>query len=910
MNTEARQVARPVTHPCEGRAFILHPRRAGMFRPSSLILLLLAGCATHATTRPAANSEIALRPLERIAAPATLPSALPTSRPTAPAPLESLQLFAQARAAMDSNKAFAAIQLLDQAINLDPDSYELQMAMGKSAMGTTLRDRALPAYQKALQLRPAETEPWIQISRVYLQQDQTDMAIRHLRRAMLTPGYERGGESAIWTDFLLARALQQAGYDLASARAYEAVLIRMPNLSGMYRGPAELMQVLQNPDLLFFELSQIYGRLRQYPTALAAVEEAIEIVPGNAQYSLARARLLMLAGRGEQARQFMPEVVSRFGSDLEVMTLLREVYANSGGDPAAIAALRNRLLTSPGDMELGFTLADLLTATGDSKAAGQVLDSLVTRSGYGTPAVKRLFAFHDFHGQTRDAALLVIEATARHPDHLSEISPLMIRLTRFSRHDYLRLRDLQQMQVPNWAESARLFWVGRLAQVWGRDQLARSVLEKAVRQDTPFPPAYRALLNHYWSRRDWDEKRKMLSSHELATLAQMQGQLALAAELRGMIALNRKLPLEAARELQEAVRLGETDPDVQLGLATVQLLQGKATDAEQTLLRITEQFPQFEQSYAGLIDFYVKRRLLPSAMRTLQKWLANDPHNPSARLQQAMVLQAEGRAPLAERVLLDLFDDYADNAQVLGQLWQVYSNSDRVQQYIDLLERKRHGRPDIREVAEVLVDVYSQLQRSPEAMRVVQDMQRSAGNDPDLLYYVSNLYVRLEDQKDAQTVLEQVVKIDPGHSSACNDLGYYMADEGIDLPRAESLIRIAVREEPDNQAFLDSLGWVLYKQGRLEEAHKYLEQAIAQTVNPDAVVLDHLGDVLYRMGDKEHGRQRWTESQTQLEQFGELRGERQRVLLQLKNKLRQLEKNQPVQTAPMIQGPATEPVSR
>ena len=81
-------------------------------------------------------------------------------------------------------------------------------------------------------------------------------------------------------------------------------------------------------------------------------------------------------------------------------------------------------------------------------------------------------------------------------------------------------------------------------------------------------------------------------------------------------------------------------------------------------------------------------------------------------------------------------------------------------------------------------------------------------------YYLSNVYSSLGDIKKAEGELLKVLEANPPPSpqllaSANNDLGYLWADEGKNLDRAESMIRNAVRFEPNNAAYLDSLGWVL-----------------------------------------------------------------------------------------------------
>jgi Tfp pilus assembly protein PilF len=139
-----------------------------------------------------------------------------------------------------------------------------------------------------------------------------------------------------------------------------------------------------------------------------------------------------------------------------------------------------------------------------------------------------------------------------------------------------------------------------------------------------------------------------------------------------------------------------------------------------------------------------------------------------------------------------------------------------------------------------------------------------------------------------------------------------LADEGRDLEAAETMTRRAVDSEPRNASFLDSLGWVLYKRGRLDEARRTLTRAVelAEAPGPDPVVLDHLGDALYQLGDPAAAAEQWKraakrlgempESERQRDELGELR-------LRLDRKTRQADAGQPVSVAPVVEKPLRRP---
>ena len=92
-----------------------------------------------------------------------------------------------------------------------------------------------------------------------------------------------------------------------------------------------------------------------------------------------------------------------------------------------------------------------------------------------------------------------------------------------------------------------------------------------------------------------------------------------------------------------------------------------------------------------------------------------------------------------------------------------------------------------------------------------------------------------------------------------NYLGYMLADRNVRLDEAYQLIQKAVDLEPDNGAYLDSLGWVYFRQGKLTEAEQFLVKAVDLT-GQDPTVHDHLGDVYMKLGKTKEAIAQWTAS--------------------------------------------------
>ncbi|MFN4260528.1 MAG: tetratricopeptide repeat protein [Gemmataceae bacterium] len=135
----------------------------------------------------------------------------------------------------------------------------------------------------------------------------------------------------------------------------------------------------------------------------------------------------------------------------------------------------------------------------------------------------------------------------------------------------------------------------------------------------------------------------------------------------------------------------------------------------------------------------------------------------------------------------------------------------------------------------------------------------------DIRYSLSSVYSMAKDYPKAEEQLRLILEQDPNDATANNDLGYIMADQGKNLDEAEAMIRKAIELDVEekkagkrfhphddgieaNAAYLDSLGWVLFRQGRLADARRWLEKAAHMAGGQDdPIVWDHLGDVYFRL---------------------------------------------------------------
>ncbi|MCF8412587.1 MAG: tetratricopeptide repeat protein [Melioribacteraceae bacterium] len=96
---------------------------------------------------------------------------------------------------------------------------------------------------------------------------------------------------------------------------------------------------------------------------------------------------------------------------------------------------------------------------------------------------------------------------------------------------------------------------------------------------------------------------------------------------------------------------------------------------------------------------------------------------------------------------------------------------------------------------------------------------------------------------------EKALEIDSTNIVLLNNFAYSLSERGIKLERALSMVSVAVEKEPDNSAYLDTIGWIYYQMGDYELAKEYIEKAI-DIDGDSATQIDHLGDVYFKLGDK------------------------------------------------------------
>jgi tetratricopeptide (TPR) repeat protein len=359
---------------------------------------------------------------------------------------------------------------------------------------------------------------------------------------------------------------------------------------------------------------------------------------------------------------------------------------------------------------------------------------------------------------------------------------------------------------------------------------------------------------------------------------------------------------KAEQVLEKAARSKSTDPDFWLSLAELSsrnVLRDAGvllTEAElQRVGRLLERAAACAENDPAALskigDLYVLTRQTDKALPFYRKVVELKASYPQIREKLAGCLIETGQTDAAIEVIEDLVGVNPLSVAAYDQLTQLYLKSGHLQkalasarqalliepqmlprhlQVIDLLFKQKEYLSAATALAEArkrfpqagLLTYYhgvalSQIKHHEEAMRAFERALVEAGNSqPDLLnadFYFD--YGAAAEQAGqyvkASELFRKSIELDPSNAArSYNYLGYMWVERSENLDEAGQLIRRALEMEPANGAYVDSLGWLYFRQGKFEEALTELLRAAELLPEPDAVVFEHIGDACDKLGRK------------------------------------------------------------
>jgi tetratricopeptide (TPR) repeat protein len=202
----------------------------------------------------------------------------------------------------------------------------------------------------------------------------------------------------------------------------------------------------------------------------------------------------------------------------------------------------------------------------------------------------------------------------------------------------------------------------------------------------------------------------------------------------------------------------------------------------------------------------------------------------NASFRNAVRLYNSKRYAMALEELTGLSKDPASNPELCYYLGLCYTQLEQYDDALLYLEQVVTTDLNILHIYQsrmILSYIYTQTGRFKLAEFELESLLDSGYESAQV--YAAFGYVAYQSGRtaDALSHLNEALSLDPDNVNAMNSLGYIMAEEGKDLDRALLLCRRAVERRPENPSYLDSLGWVYFKLGRISEARASLRKALS-----------------------------------------------------------------------------------
>ena len=344
--------------------------------------------------------------------------------------------------------------------------------------------------------------------------------------------------------------------------------------------------------------------------------------------------------------------------------------------------------------------------------------------------------------------------------------------------------------------------------------------------------------------------------------------------------------------LEEARKAGQLRPDWEApALLEAQLLQKSSVDqAASFLTAYLKRYPAARETRLAYARLLVAQKRFGEARAEFQKLMAGAPDGTEVAFAVALLSLQLKDYDAAEKYLRGLIESpYRDKDGVrlyLGQVAEERKNlPEALRWYAEVGEGEQYVQAQIR-YAQVLakqgkldeargrlqdaaakdgqqrvqlVLAEAQLLRDANQPKTAFDLVGQAldrvPNNPELLYDYAMLAEKLERVDILEASLRKLIELRPEHAHAYNALGYSLADRNQRLPEARELIEKALQLAPEDSFIIDSMGWVLYRMGKLKDSLGYLRRAFAG--RPDPEIAAHLGEVLWAMGERAEAERVW-----------------------------------------------------
>jgi tetratricopeptide (TPR) repeat protein len=580
---------------------------------------------------------------------------------------------------------------------------------------------------------------------------------------------------------------------------------------------------------LYSELAAAYGNRGDYfNKAVESYRAALKADPSATFIAEELSDLYIQSGRLREAVLEAEDQLKQNPNDLNARRLLARIYTRLIGDQAntdqnmvkkAIEQFEKITEGAPKDIESWLMLGRLNKASQNSTEALKDFKKALELDADNEDAMTGLAMVYTDLGDNKAAADLLQKVAEKNPNPHSLINLAGV---------YEQLKDYQLA-----AEMLRR----ALQQQPGNAELKQMLAEDLIQTDQVEEAAklYQDLADE-----DPKDARSLL---RLAQIYRQKGNLAKAREV-----------------LDKAKGIDPGNIEIQYHDESLLEAEGKYSEAIKSLKSLLDATakktfnPEEKKFRAELLErlggAYRQTEQFGPAVETFrQAGELGTEYGPSAAAEIILTYQTEKDFPKAEAEAEAAYKKYPNDNTVRATRAGLLADMGKIDQAVAETRKLMDGKDDFKILLD-LADVYQKGKNWTEMAKTLDAADNLAKTDEEkvqVLFLRGAMFERQKKYTESEAEFRKVLAANPNHAATLNYLGYMMADRGVHLDEARDLIVKALDRAPNTAAYLDSLGWVLFRLNKLTEAEETLRQAI-DYMSRDATVHDHLGEVYLREG--------------------------------------------------------------
>lgn len=320
--------------------------------------------------------------------------------------------------------------------------------------------------------------------------------------------------------------------------------------------------------------------------------------------------------------------------------------------------------------------------------------------------------------------------------------------------------------------------------------------------------------------------------------------------------LNQKQAAQAF--LSEQLAINPDQPRLRLLLARLLFEAQAFSDARVQYQILHEIRPEDGEILFALAMLSIEQADFAQARLHLGRLVRTDQRVNQAQYYLGLVAEKTGDVALALREFAKVDGGY-EYLSAQGRIVELISVNQSLEDARSYLAKKKLAHNGLRSQFDLIEgQLLSRVDAEDALFEHLDEAIEAQAGDIPLLYFRAMSGQKYDRLDILERDLKQVLTLDPGNADAMNALGYTLADQTDRYDEAYVLIEKALRLKPEEPAFIDSMGWVLYRLNRYEEAIDYLEQAFERFPNDE--VAAHLGEVLWQSGKTRRAKRVWKEA--------------------------------------------------